>query len=378
MAGARHLAPVPERAAGACALGQAVMGTVYSSFKFMHFPDRLEALRAGRSIAPAHVRIKPTNHCNHSCWYCAYRTDDLDLGEDMNLRDSIPPAKMAEIVDDLIAMKIAAVTFSGGGEPLLYKFLPETIERLAKGGVRVATLTNGTNLKGRMAEALGAHATWVRVSVDAWDDDSYTKSRGARDGEFTRLLENMRAFVAGGTDCVLGVSYIIGRDNHHRIAQVCRLFRDIGVGHIKLSAAVIGNDIAENNSYHREFAAAAKAQIEEAVLLTNERFAVLDHYHELGERFEKPYRTCPFSRFLTVIGADLNVYTCQDKAYTKNGRLGSIRDSRFRDFWFAEETQSKIAVFDPSRLCGHHCVAHAKNLAILQYLSLDPAHAAFV
>lgn len=351
---------------------------LYSNLKFLRYTDRLAAVAEREIVAPVHVRIKPTNHCNHNCWYCAYRTDDLKLGEDMDERDSIPPSKMIEIADDLIAMKVAAVTFSGGGEPLLYKALPETIERLACGGIAVATLTNGANLKGRMAEALAAHATWVRVSVDAWDDDSYVKSRGAREGEFTRLLENMRAFVASGTRCVLGVSFIIGRDNHHRIAEICRLFKDTGVNHVKLSAAVVGNDVAENNRYHREFAGAAKAEIDKALTLADENFAVLDHYHELGERFEKLYTTCPSLRFLTVIGADLNVYTCQDKAYTKDGTLGSIRDRRFRDFWFSGENRAKIAAFDPSRLCGHHCVAHAKNLAIMEYLSIDPDHGRFV
>lgn len=354
------------------------METLYSSLKFLRFLDRLEALREGRPAAPAHVRIKPTNRCNHNCWYCAYRTDDLKLGEDMDERDSIPATKMAEIVDDLIAMKVAAVTFSGGGEPLLYKPLPETITRLAAGGIRVATLTNGANLKGRVAEALAAHATWTRVSVDAWDDESYVKSRGARKGEFTRLLQNMRAFVATGTRCVLGVSFIIGRENHHRIAEVCRLFKNVGVNHVKLSAAVVGNNVGENNRYHREFATVAHAQIEEALTLAGPGFSVLNHYHELEERFEKPYTSCPFLRFLTVIGADLNVYTCQDKAYTRDGTLGSIADRRFSEFWLSRETQAKIAAFDPSRLCGHHCVAHAKNLALHEYLSLNPDHGTFV
>jgi MoaA/NifB/PqqE/SkfB family radical SAM enzyme len=354
------------------------MTILYSPIKFMRFPDRLAAMRENRMTAPVHVRIKPTNHCNHNCWYCAYRTDDLKLGEDMDERDAIPSSKMNEIVEDLIAMKVEAVTFSGGGEPLLYKPLPSVIERLATGGIRVATLTNGANLKGRVADALATHATWARVSVDAWDDESYTRSRGAREGEFTRLLENMRAFVRRGTRCVLGVSFIIGRDNHHRISEVCRMFKDAGVNHVKLSAAVVGNDAAENNRYHREFSAAARAEIDRALVLTDGQFAVLDHYHELNERFEKTYTRCLFLNFLTVIGADLNVYTCQDKAYTRDGALGSIQNRRFRDFWFSDENRAKIAAFDPSRLCGHHCVAHAKNLALMEYLSIDPDHGRFV
>ncbi|BAE48874.1 radical SAM protein [Paramagnetospirillum magneticum] len=354
------------------------MATLYSSLKFLRFSDRLEALRSGDVAAPVHIRIKPTNRCNHNCWYCAYRTDDLKLGEDMDEGDSIPEAKMMEIVEDVLEMGVKAVTFSGGGEPLLYKPLPNVIERLAAGGVKVATLTNGSNLRGRVGEALARHATWVRVSVDAWDDASYMASRGAKDGEFSRLLENMRAFVATGTTCVLGVSLIVGHENHQRIAEICKLFRDVGVNHVKLSAAVVANDVHANNLYHRALMAAVTAQIHEAKALETPSFKVLNHYHETEERFEKGYTSCPFLQFLTVIGGDQCVYTCQDKAYTASGKLGSLVGRRFKDFWFSPENRERLHCFDPSRECRHHCVTHAKNLAILEYLALDPDHGMFV
>jgi MoaA/NifB/PqqE/SkfB family radical SAM enzyme len=338
----------------------------------------LDALRDRRVVAPVHVRIKPTNMCNHNCWYCAYRTDDLHLGEDMNERDQIPREKMQEIVDDLIAMNVKAVTFSGGGEPLLYKPLPETIERLASAGIRVATLTNGANLKGRVADALAQHATWVRISVDAWDDDSYVASRSAKAGEFTRLLKNMRAFADTGTRCELGVSFIISKDNYRHTAEVCREFRDAGANHIKLAAVVVGNTVEQNNDYFRAFAADAKPHLNEALALNAPDFQVLDHFHEMSDRFEKPYASCPFLQFLTIIGADLQVYTCQDKAYTAEGLLGSIKERRFRDYWFSDANRTAMQSLNPSTTCRHHCVSHRKNLSILEFLDLDPEHGAFV
>ena len=354
------------------------MSRLYSALKYLRYSDRLDAIRDRRVAAPVHVRIKPTNLCNHNCWYCAYRADDLKLGEDMDERDAIPADKMFEIVDDLIEMGVKAVTFSGGGEPLLYKPLPEVIDRLAAGGVRVATLTNGSNLRGRVAEALARHATWVRVSVDAWDDAGYAKARGIGDGQFTRLLENMRAFADTGTRCVLGVSFIISKQNYARIAEACALFKAAGANHVKLSGAVVANDVAANNAYHREIAADVSAQIAAARSLEDERFTLVDHYHETNERFEKDYAFCPYLQFLTVIGADQKVYTCQDKAYTREGELGSIAGRSFRDFWFSEENRQAIYGLDPSQTCRHHCVTHAKNLSILEYLSLDPEHGVFV
>ena len=354
------------------------MARVYSGLKFLLYPDRLAAIREGRSCAPVHVRIKPTNRCNHNCWYCAYRADNLQLGEGMDEADQIPPEKMFEIARDVVDMGVKAVTFSGGGEPLLYKPLPEIVEYLSSHGVRVGALSNGSNLKGKMADSFARHGTWIRISLDAYDDASYAKSRAVADGRFTELLHNLQNFTARDSECVLGASFIITESNAPHIYAACQLLKDAGVSHVKLSAVVVGNEDDGNNVYHTSIRSLVALQIERVKELEDDDFHIVDHYHELSERFQKSYATCPFSRLLTVIGADGGVYTCQDKAYTEGGKLGSILEQNFRSFWSSEQTCGRMQEIVPSRDCGHHCVAHAKNLALLDMLSLDPAHIPFV
>jgi len=351
---------------------------VYSSNKFLHFADHITALRDGRVIAPVHVRIKPINYCNHACWYCAYRSDDISLGEDMDLKDRIPDEKMREISEDLVAMGVKAVTFSGGGEPLLYKSLPERIRDLAEGGVQVASLTNGSNLKGRMADAFATYGSWVRVSLDAWDDVSYAKSRSIKEGAFSALMENLHRFAKRGSNCVLGVSFIVDENNFHHIADVCRKLSDIGVAHVKISAAVVSNDVQENNVYHSKIAHVVSGQIDKARQLDCDTFEIVNHYHQMEERFEKTYETCPFLQFLTVIGADSSVYTCQDKAYTKSGWLGSIKKQSFASLWSSVKLKQQLHTVNPQKHCHHHCTAHLKNKTLQEVLSLDPAHIPFV
>jgi len=354
------------------------MSIYYSALKFLRFTKQLESIVNGESVTPIHIRIKPTNHCNHNCWYCCYRTNNLSLGEQMREADSIPEEKMLALAHEFVEIGVKAVTFSGGGEPLLYKPLPEVINVLAAGGIRVAALTNGSNLKGRVADAFAQHATWVRISMDAWDDASYQRSRGAKPHDFLHLIENISAFTARDTKCVLGVSFIVGHDNHQHINDVCRLLKDCGVNHVKVSGAVVSNDAVGNNAYHSAIKSEVAHQIEEAQSLSDATFTILNHYHDLEDRFEKHYHTCAFLRFLTVIGADQCVYTCQDKAYTDSGRMGSIAERTFKEFWFSEENKHFLQFFDPSKQCAHHCVSHPKNLAIHEYLSLDQEHSFFV
>jgi len=52
----------------------------------------------------------------------------------MDEKDQIPKKKMIELAHEFVEIGVKAVTFSGGGEPLLYKPLPEIIDILAGGG----------------------------------------------------------------------------------------------------------------------------------------------------------------------------------------------------------------------------------------------------
>jgi len=354
------------------------MTVLYSNQKFIHFPEHLSAIRSKEMIAPVHIRIKPINKCNHDCWYCAYRVSNLQLGSDMDERDVIPFPKMMEIADDIVDMGVRAVTFSGGGEPLIYARLPQVIERLAAGGVKIASLTNGEALAGKMAEAFAAHGTWIRISIDGWDDKSYAESRGIEEGKFTRVLNNMRDFAKRGSNCVLGISFIVTERNCEHVYDACKMFKDAGVDHVKLSGVVTDNDVAAVNAYHANFRSVIEGQIERAKTLNDKGFRIVDHYHELGDTFANSFTSCPNLLYLTVIGADSCVYTCQDKAYNPTGLLGSIKDRSFKEFWFSEENRERIYGFNPSLSCAHHCTAHSKIVAINAALSLDPDHTPFV
>jgi MoaA/NifB/PqqE/SkfB family radical SAM enzyme len=352
---------------------------VYSSNKFFHYPERLAEIEAGRVPAPIHVRIKPTNVCNHACYFCAYRSEDMSLGDGMNERDRIPPEKMAEIVDDLIEMDVRAVTFSGGGEPLIYPGIVGTIEALASADIGIGFLTNGSRLKGKVAQAVARHATWIRISIDGWDGPSYARYRSIKEDAFEQLIANLEAFAKLGSPCVVGASMIIDESNAGHIVTLARRLRDADVSHVKLSPCILSNDADEADAYHRPIASTVRAQIEEArKSLESESFRIVDHYHELNETFERPLEWCPFSRLLTVIGADQVVYACQDKAYTDSGRLGSIADRSFREFWHSDDNRTALARIDPNRDCRHHCVAEAKNRVLHEHIATAPDHRVFV
>ena len=59
---------------------------------------------------------------------------------------------MLEIIDDCIDMGVKAITFSGGGETLIYPYIVDVLKKLQDSPIKFATLTNGAILKGKGTE----------------------------------------------------------------------------------------------------------------------------------------------------------------------------------------------------------------------------------
>lgn len=357
------------------------MGHLYTKMKVFHYQSKLDSLPEEKSeiLPPVHIRIKPTNVCNHRCHYCAYRAEGLQLGKDMEVRDFIPREKMLEILEDLSAMGVDAVTFSGGGEPLCYPYLLEAVEYLAKQTkIKIACLTNGAKLSGKIAELFAKRGTWVRVSMDGWDNQSYSMFRGVKDGEFTKIINNINEFKNYGGECYLGVSIIVSKDNAMHVFELMKVLKGTGINSVKIAPCIISNVGQENNDYHAPHFQLVKEQIRRGKEeLEENNFEIFDSYHEQLTTFTKDYSWCPYLQVLPVIGADQNIYPCQDKAYNIDEALiGSIKDQRFKDFWFSNK--SKFFGINPAKACNHHCVADGKNKLILEYLDADKEHLGFV
>jgi MoaA/NifB/PqqE/SkfB family radical SAM enzyme len=304
--------------------------------------------------------------------------DDLQLGKDMNVRDFIPRDKMLEIIDDIIEMGVNAVTFSGGGEPFCYPYLLDVAKRLSQSPVKFAALTNGVLLTGEVAEVFANHATWLRISIDGWDGSSYAEYRGVGQNEFDKVLANIRNFKKFGGSCYTGASVIVDRTNAVHVYDLIETLCETGVNSVKVSPCIVSNSGKENNEYHEPIFDTVKEQVAKARdKFATEDFEIFDSYHEQLESFEKDYTWCPYLQILPIIGADQNVYSCQDKAYNLDeGLIGSIENMRFRDFWFSGK--DKFFSINPSLHCNHHCVAGAKNKLLLEYLTADDKHLMFI
>lgn len=232
---------------------------------------------------------------------------------------------------------------------------------MAQAGLALGMITNGALLTGSRAESLANRMRWIRVSLDGWDDDSYARYRGIKSGAFSQLMENLKQFSAIKGNTQLGVAINLDADNVKHLESLVPRLKACGVEQVKLAGCVVADDAATNSAYHQPFFAQTKSVIQKlSERLRDETFQIIDRYHLWSEQ-TRTYSACGMISWLTVIAADLNVYSCQDKAYHASGWLGSLKDQRFAQAWFDPDLVERARALDPRRDCAHHCVSHQKH-----------------
>lgn len=127
-----------------------------TGLKLWHHQEAMEALRNGKGM-PISCWIAPTDVCNAKCSFCS-------VGE--RVGDVLKFSEITGFLDQLIPLGLKSVTFSGGGNPLIYKckITGKTLEdciRYAHGkGLEVALITNGMPVAEWYQDGIGA---WVKA-----------------------------------------------------------------------------------------------------------------------------------------------------------------------------------------------------------------------
>ncbi len=284
---------------------------------------------------------------------------------------------MCELLSDLRIMGVKAVTLSGGGEPLVYPYISEVLSFFHSNNMDYSLITNGQCLNGKIAEK-ARYAKWVRISLDAIDNNTYSKLRKVKPEIFDIVYNNVCEFAKIKEKyCKFGINFVVNNDNYNQIFDAALMMKKAGVDNIKF-VAVWNNE----PGYHERIKDEAKKQIEQAVLeISDDSFAVIDNYQvdKVDHMFEKQeFPICYTSQMITVIGADQNVYFCHPRAYDSGAIVGSIKNQSFLKLWNSDSAIKKIQNINPKEDCKNYCVYKEKNEIIQAFLDVDMEHVNFI
>ena len=353
----------------------------YSNLKIFYHADALNAISNGEHKAPLYIRLKPTNICNHHCAYCTYgsggTTQKTENRDEINHRDSIPWEKLQEILRDMGAMGVKALTFSGGGEPLCYPHIVEAAQLAHDEGLELSLITNGQLLSRERVEAFRT-AKWVRVSFDSPVQETYCRLRGLPESAFRTVTENINVFAKEkDKNCVLGVNFVVSKANAGEVYEAAKLLKELGCDNVKF-AAVLDN----KPHYHDSIKDSVIEQIHRAQAdFADKDFSIINNYENdwMDKNFTaQPFPVCYTCRLVTVIAADQKVYFCHTRAYDSEAVVGDLKYQSFREMWFSDATKERLRGLRPQRDCRNFCVYEGRNELIQAYYDVDMRHVDFI
>jgi intein/homing endonuclease/MoaA/NifB/PqqE/SkfB family radical SAM enzyme len=251
---------------------------------------------------------------------------------------------------------------TGGGEPLGHPGIKEALELCYTRDIKFGVITNGQLLNNEMAEYL-IDASWVRLSMDYWDENSFAISRKVHKKFFNQIKKNI-SYLAEikSPDCDLEVNFVVTEENCDDLFEAAYVAKEMCTENIRYSPVWTKNFV----EYHQGIIETVNRGIEEAKKLEDDTFKVYSSYGNVESvPLERPYSKCYFCEICPVISADQGVYMCHNLAYSKFGLIGSIKDITFSELWFSDATRQYMDKFDAKKNCsGHQCSSEARNLFI--------------
>jgi len=314
-----------------------------SCFKVLNHPERYKSwYERGDTFAPVTVKIDLTNKCNHNCYYC--------IDSALRGTEELSWAVVTKLLTNLHANGVKGVHFTGGGEPLLHPKAIEIIEKARDIGLECGLITNGSLLVRLNIERLCGALTWMRVSLDAHDEESYKANRGPA-ANWERTLSGIKKAIACGT-CDISVSHLTGIKNQDVQTFIIKM-GEIGVKAVQISPLM--------GSSPSPTLPACWPSPTVKVIVHKEKY----------EAQERKYSFCHGQSFkATNICADGNVYVCCQLAGIKSARIGNIHEKKFSDIWHSQQRKEVLRSLDVSK-CPPTCVCDSLNTFLDNIKKLD-------
>lgn len=345
---------------------------------FSHL-DRLAGWQAGHRPAPVTVELDLCNRCSLGCQSChfahthvagpwaAKATKPLSY-EETGVLANLDVTLRA--LSDMRTCGVEGLVLSGGGEPTLHPKFDEIVDAAMAHGFALGMYTLGGHLPAERAERVKWAFTWVVVSLDCPDGETYAAEKGVPASRFEEACAGIRR-ISGGP-AVVGVSFLLHAENWMRTAEMLALARSLGASYATFRPTI------ETEPGDFSAIAGSRAWVTDALptleALADEPDVEVDpaRFVQYRDWTGHTYQACYGIRMVTQITPDGRVWVCPNRRGLTGSELGDLRTESFAAIW-----QRHPGQWTDFKQCRAMCRLNAVNTVLAPVFS-SRKHEAFV
>ena len=306
-----------------------------------HYRTMVDIIEGWKTL-PVTVSIDPSSKCNQFCTYCSGKGYVNTHGEMLSRE------LLTRLPEELAGLGIGAVYFTGGGEPLCNPHMASTIDEFLTYGIGIGLITNGMALVGDLPDVLGAHAKFVRISIDAGSPETYERLHGVKKSTFGMVMRHIKAMVNSKkeykSDCEIGLSFLIHPRNYMEIREFYTVAQILGVDYVQYKPVTMGrwltdeisSTIVRNLEICRGEANGSKTRV----------IANFGRMRHENKKYVRLYDTCLGHNLIGVIMATGQLNVCCQHRPQKQFAFGDLYTQSFEDIWNSKERKEAVECID--------------------------------
>lgn len=335
--------------------------------KLSVFPQQVESVLRGETIAPITLEIQPSSGCNHACPKCSGKLnkDSPYYAEIRKEFTFIDPNIIRGIVNS--PNSPLGVVFAGDtGDPLLHPQIESLIDIVSDKNISISVITNGQALNQSISRKIVQRCQGVRVSLDAFDAKSHQLTHGSNGEQWNELLKNIEELVKYreesqlGGECLIGIGYLTAKHTMEGIVEATKLAKNLGVDYIHFRPFFYSNDEI------------TPELIEKCKALEDNNFSVIFPGAKYKNSKERSYQSCQAANFVTVINPKGEAYICCHHIGQDDAKIDTIgtHPEDWDNFINSNKRRDLINKYNLTE-CPPFCRLHSHNQTLSKGVAVD-------
>ena len=340
------------------------MTLVLDGQKLQWHKDRVASWLRGERIAPITIETALTRSCNFSCQYCYGK---LQVNEIKHMTWDI----IRNFLEDAKEIGVKSVNFTGDGESTCSPYFSKAIIYGNHIGLDMAVGTNLSLLTEKELELILPCLTYIRVNISAADSNSYSIVHGTSEGNFYKVIANIKACVKFKKlyklPVTIGLQMVLMPDLWEQVIPLAKLGRSLEVDYLVIkhcSDDEFGSLGIDYSKYDKLI-----DLLKETETYSTSTYSVQAKWSKILSGGKRSYSQCYGPPFMLQMSGSGLVAPCGmlfNDRYKELYHIGNIAETRFKDIFNSDrywEVMDRIASdkFDAHTMCGSLCFQHKAN-----------------